>query len=361
MKLINMIKFHIKRICKTPSILFALLMVPLMGLAGIWMGRQGGNNAPDSIQIVLEANNDELTSALTKAGYEDNISASINEALSILDQGRTAVVYHIPSDYVKSLEESKAVAIQLFSREEGSRDRTFESNLQSTLKELMMQRALVATGVIASAEAYQPVVNETVMMEQAVSDNQLQVMLFGGMLATFIVFNATVLAADLISFKKNNALRRAVVTPNTNLSIAMGFIIAYAVMLLLIYGAVVVSTIFVFNFTLQQALLLWIVIGLAILINLSLSLIYFRVFKEPGMVSSIGALVGMGMAGLAFLGVTNEVSIPFLINISYISPLTWLFEILDSGQLFPAVPIVLLMVTLFAVSGSFKLNNRVQK
>lgn len=55
MKLINMIKFHIKRICKTPSILFALLMVPLMGLAGIWMGRQGANNAPDSMHIVLEA------------------------------------------------------------------------------------------------------------------------------------------------------------------------------------------------------------------------------------------------------------------------------------------------------------------
>lgn len=357
--LLIMTAFHIRRIIKTPSIL-VIILIPLIGVGAGFLGQMQAKHKPAALSIVLEQGNEDLEQDLGQYGYGSRSFADeLQVTLEELDKGNTSLVYHIPANYTQTILAGEAQPIARYSRQKNATDYEFELALQSILKEKVTQDAVQQAGLLASGERYQLEFSDVLRIEGRDSDKGIGMMITMLLLLSYILMNSSSLSSDLIKFKKNNALKRAIVSPNNNVAIALSFILAYAIVMLLPYAIGVLGIAYYWQVSAWELLRMLVVLCLTILLNLALALVLFRLFKDASLCQMVGTILWIIMLGMAVVALMDVIDIPLIKNICYLSPLTWLIEILDKQQLFPGTLIIGLMISLMGIVGSYKLEQYV--
>ncbi|MDO4432873.1 MAG: ABC transporter permease [Aerococcaceae bacterium] len=349
MKLWNMTYFQLKRIIKMPSIIGIILFYAVMAF-GISMMMSSSNSSVSSNEtvIILAAENEALHERLAKTDYPAS-DTTLEAALEQLAAGKLAMVYHIPENYLATL-----APIKIYSRSPKAHEVLFETTFHQLMKETLTQETLLKYEVVEASQAYQPIENTAVVAIKEAGDIQWEGVSFMIVVSMYIMMNSVIFGSDLTNFKKNYVLKRAILTPNTNLGITFSFFLAYAIIMSVVYGGI--FTIFALNHTMTMTQLGFSLIALFLSVGFSLamSLVLFRLFKEPGLCQTFGMLFSIGMLSLTMA--PNFIESEWVTNISYLSPQTWLVEMLDKQQLLPGALIILLMIAVLLTSGSIKLE-----
>ena len=84
----------------------------------------------------------------------------------------------------------------------------------------------------------------------------------------------------------------------------------------------------------------------------------FRAFKNKTILGLAGTVVPILIIGISLIGTFIDNAI--VKKISYLSPITWVFEIISKQVLFPNVFIVILMSIVLLTLGSYKLEKYVK-
>lgn len=362
MTFFNMTLFHIKRIVKTPGLLINLVFMPIgtiIFFSFVFFPKNEENTGDGVIRtvILLGEGNADIKKALIEEDYKDNIQEDRHRVFQDLEKGNVGVIYEIPDHYIERLVSGKKVNIKATNRTKKTRSPLFEYDIQHLTREILLKKA-VSTN-LSSATDFNYHQNIKITNLKKAQSVLSPAMVLSGMTLFYIYISCLGIASDLVTFKKNNSLRRAVLSPNSSVSL-MGSHLAAATIFL------VVSNISILGYIHSQSPLTGemflrasLTILLSILLGLSFSLVMFRIFKEPGVVSNLGTLFLMLMVGITFLeGLKLN---PMLTNLSYISPFKWLFDILEKGVNPASVTILLLTVVVLLTAGSYKLENYVQR
>ena len=105
-------------------------------------------------------------------------------------------------------------------------------------------------------------------------------------------------------------------------------------------------------------------ITLCSLITTSIILSAIRWLKNQTVASLVVVIFGLLSFGLGVIGtILNEfINIPeIIVYLNVISPLSWIGKILNEGQIFAPIIVIILMSAVFFTAGSFRLRDFVKE
>ncbi|UTC67444.1 MULTISPECIES: ABC transporter permease [unclassified Treponema] len=175
-----------------------------------------------------------------------------------------------------------------------------------------------------------------------------------------ILFGSNAIAMDLIKFRETKMLARAIISPNSEFKIVGSFLSAFVFIQVVINMIVFVFATIVFKLEITGLPLIFLAVVSTSFFALSISILVARIFKKESqlpLVSNMTSLITIVMFFLALIAVMPFVSLPSVFkNISMLSPLYWLMEMLDKEKLFPNILIVWAMSTAIFTAGSWKIK-----
>lgn len=365
-KLFNMIKFHIKRVATNPAYLGIFFIMPLVMSSLFIFIDMGRNAAPSSsgqaTLIVMGQGNESLTEALKKEDFDGNIVEDMEDSLEKLRVGDAGSVYRVPDDYINRLQMGEKPAVELYTRNEKSKSVAFESTFRSVVHNIILKSTLMSNKIMENTDSLDNYfVNKISVIEnkQELKSENGTLFTITMLISVYIIMGGAQVSFDLVSLKKNNSLKRAVVSPNSSIAINLALFAAYAIFMLLANFIIFAVGAFIYKASLVMIYRAVLIIVLSMIFSLSLGLVLFRIFKEPQIAMATGMLISIVLIGLSAAGDILRGSL--LKNLSYISPMTWMIQILDKGNIFPAAFIILLLSAVLFTSGSYKLEAYVNK
>lgn len=175
-----------------------------------------------------------------------------------------------------------------------------------------------------------------------------------------ILFGSNAIAADLIKFRETKMLARAIISPNSEFKIVGSFLSAFVFIQVVINMVVFVFATIVFKLEITGLLLIFLAVVSTSFFALSIAILVARIFKKESqlpLVSNMTSLITIVMFFLALIAVMPFVSLPPVFkNISMLSPLYWLMEMLEKEKLFPNILIVWAMCAAIFTAGSRKIK-----
>lgn len=369
MKVIEVLKFHILRIVKTPSIIGAIVGFPVILITLFTVinlsGSQGDtqNNKVEPSEdvasvILIGENNETIQEDLIKADFGENLWTDSDKAHAYLAEGRIGVIYIIPDNYLEDIDQPIKVAL----RDESSRSTSAEHVINQIVYQKALKEALLTNKLIEqdSAVDFQYVDQITINSTSQTSlDDIMNAMSSIVVVILYIIMNGNMIGTDLVSLNKENVIRRSITTPNESWKILGTLLVAYAIVIFTV-NMVLLSVIKVLNnLDMTMYLRSLYVVILGIVFSLSFAIMLFRLFKEPNLAVNTGMLIFIGLTGLTFIDSIS--SSTWIKNLSYLSPMKWLLNILDSGEVLQGTIVVLLMSLVLFTAGSYKLEKYVKR
>lgn len=362
MNLLRNIFFHIQRILKTPSLFMMMVVLPF-GMTSLMLFLQNtsasGNGASASmVGVVLEEGNQELKAGLSELYGDSLFYPTSEEAFQDLERGYIRSVYVIPQNFTQELIDQKNPKVVIYGRKSEQHEVLLEQDIRSVMHQIILNWQLEAQGLIASGEIFTQAENQLVEVTKYNAASS-QFSLFMLMLLLYIIFNATSISSDLISFRKNHVLKRAVLTANRNRWITSSFLGAYFIFLFMANLLLVALAVGVLHLEIPNIGQVVVLIAVTIVFSLSLSLMLFRFLKEAQLSQVVSMMLTMVFAALAMLP-SFGMDYSFVHMLATISPLYWLQEAVDHQTLFPAVWMVLGMAAICFTAGNYQLDHYVE-
>lgn len=353
--------FHISRIIKTPSLIIMLFIIPFLTSGLMLLTFQSGedeNSFVTSAAIIAAEGNEAITSRLP-ASWEEEIYAvsDRDELLMRLDHAEVQVVYEIPEHFIDRTLAADAPQITIYSGSGTGHHPQLEIALGEIIRELSTAGLLEQEAIIEPG-AYVPVtVPETpITRESGGADSGF--IMASIMIMVFIMFNGPMIGADLVTFRKEQSLKRIVATPNRSGKILASFLTAYFVFFAASNALIMIILKQIGGFSLNQLGIVMTYTFALICFSLSMGLLIFRIFKNPNVAILVGYGISMGLMAIGFFPIFfPDQSI--LRVVASVSPLHWTIEGLDMNAVFPGVPIILALAAVLFTAGSFRLEDYV--
>ncbi|WP_124057606.1 ABC transporter permease [Vaginisenegalia massiliensis] len=356
--------FHIRRLVKEPSSLISMVLLPacivslFIFLDANQQASSANQDSPTATVILLAEGNEDLGKLLDEQEFNVKPLTYQAKAIKQVQRGMAGVVYVIPAHYSKILQEGHPSAIQVFRRDKATQSQLFEQLLRDWVAKQSLTGQLKAKKLNPNM-IEQPLKTQVKVIEQGKEVGDKQGLSQVVLLLVYILLSGIVVGVDLVTFKKDGSLRRSLVSALPGWQLTLAFLLANASFMLLVNALFLGVLAVYYAFPLAymgQALTL---ILLAILFSCSLGLVLFRLFKDPQLCMSLGTLVWLLILGLAFISQKEALGIWH--QLGFLSPFAWMVQILDRGQYFPGVLIILLMTGALFTAGSLQLEKYVQE
>ncbi len=350
MKTLFLIWFHLKRILLNNwGYIVFTFGFPLVLISGFLFVMQGENN-PMTGQDIVVVNHSEFVAehvypALSEA-HQNYFEEDLDEAFVKLEQIEVPIVYEIPTDFP---EESLTMHVHSLSGE--NREAVFESEFMSVFLDEMMQVAFEEAAIqFNPVEVAEP---EWILADIDFREDTAFVVF---MILFFMGYSSGIIAGDLAKLRKEGLLTRSVVSNSHSWQILGSILAAYSIFGVLSGLVIIALMSAIFNFTVTNITLIFsLFIAMSVFVA-GLTMVLFRVFKNEAVIQILGVII---IIGLVFIPILISI-LPEIELIQYISPYYWVFEAMDTGQIFPNALVIILYGLVLFTAGSFKVERLVK-
>ena len=350
MKTLHLTWFHLKRVLfnNWGFVLFTLGF-PLVIIFFFLITMQSDSSAMTNQNIAIVNHSDyveeQVVPHLSENFQEDFFDDAV-EAFEQLDQLEVTMLYEIPEGFPFNDEQ-----INIYSLSGENRDALFESELFSRLTESRMNEAFSEANL--SFESVEVAEAEWVRPTETINGHTAFVLY---MILFFMGYATGFIAGDLAKMRQEGLLTRSIISNTYSWQILGSVLFAYVLYEFLASTIVISIMSAVFNLPINHpALLVSLILSMSIFI-VGLTMVLFRLFKNEALIQMIGLLLAIV---LAFIPLIAE-SFTSLQFVQFLSPYYWIFEAIDTGQIFPNVPVVILYGLVLFTSGSFKIERLVK-
>lgn len=359
MRFLRQTAFHISRILKTPGLLLMFFILPLVTSGLLLFTSQTAEDEGSfttASAIIAGAGNETITSRLP-AGWEDQTYSVSDreELLTRMDQAEIQVIYEIPADFIDRRIAEDSVRITVYSGSGSGQDPQLEVALAEIIRELTISALLEQEALIQPGDYVPPAVPDTLMTRESGGADSGFVMT-SIMIMIFILLNGPLVGADLVTFRKEQSLKRIVASPNRSGTIMASFLAAYLLFFAAANAIIMVVLRQIGGFALNQLGIVMVYTFALICFSLALGLLIFRIFKDPNVAMLVGYGISMGLLGLAFFPILFPDQAVLRV-VASVTPLHWTIEGLDANAMFPGVPVILALAAVLFTAGSFRLED----
>lgn len=278
--------------------------------------------------------------------YQEYFVTNEEEAFAQLDQIEVSMVYEIPEGFPHS-----DTSIQVHSINGSNRDPLFEAAFLSSLTDALREEAFEEAGItFETTQVSEPTIDSSFV---PVNSNMAFILF---MLLFFMGYSTGFIAGDLAKMRKEGLLTRSIISNTYSWQVLGSVLGAYMIYSVLSNVLIVLLASAVFSIPLTNlGLGLGLILSMGIFV-MGLTMLLFRVFKNETLIQMLGLLLIMV---LVFVPLFTQ-SLDQLSAIQYISPYYWVFESLDTGQLFPHIGVISLYGLVMFTAGSFKVERLVK-
>ena len=338
---LNMTLFHLKRILKDPKILLMvaapLFMVFFMMMIfesnqDVKIGKFGIENHSNYFKKEIYPLLDE--------DYQIRLDTSAETLQNELLNKQLDIVYVIPKDFEKK---PKIIAKSL----DGKLENQY---LENQIKQVMLkkQKAALLKDYDIQLETIN-VPDPQVKSETKLLSSSIMISMF--MIVYFMYLNSAMFSLDLFKIRKNNVLRRSIVSKSPRNAIFGSVLSAYGIILLMMSLITLVIISVTLKVGLNNILLIMALLIANIVFIMGEVVFLFRVIKEEQVLQSVSMVLGMAIVLIPMFIMDTSFE-----KLAMISPFHWTMEALDYQVFWPNGIIIILMGLILFTAGSLNLE-----
>lgn len=356
---------QINRILRTKEVIVSMVAFTFLGIAFVFMynspfKNSNSNNISETHTnkaIVWGKNNEALKSEMIEKKYKPAFETSLDRAKDRLDTGDVSIIYEIPDSYVEKLVKGQKEEIKIYVRKTNNRSQLFETEFSEVVNKEVEKEILKSNGIYDKNKLKLDYDNYFDIQENK-ENTSFSAFSIMSLMIVYILLNTSSISGDLALSRENKMIKRMLLSPNKSLSITSSFLLSHFLVLSTLNILVVLMYKKIYGFNQTELVTFIISILLMTLFTISLGISIFRIFKNKVILGIAGVVIPMLIIGMTLAGDVIENAI--IKKISYLSPLTWVFEIITKQVLFPNIIIVILMSLVLLTMGSYKLEKYVK-
>lgn len=360
----KLVWMQLKINCKNINTLITLLVIPIVTTVAIIHFLPSGSEDEVQATPLLFINKDqgELATAMleTLDTADIKLEDNLDDALAKLENNEAIALYVIEEDFSALLQSAEIPFIQSY-QIETDKVVLFENEMQNFMQQQAKVALLQEQGIdYGEIENVRFIDFEMDRFEE----REVLVDVLPIMMAIYYLFlTSNTIAVNLFNLKANNVLKRIMTTNNSNLTILSSFCASYFLLQTAATFFVFMIFQFVFGYHVGNLFILFITISLMSMISISFSVLIARVCKKEMMVSQVTSFMGLVLFFAGMVVLFKEVfPVPsFIIILAQLSPFYWANEVLIFENVFPGIPILLLIMFVVLTAGSLKLERFIQE
>lgn len=353
MRLIRLTLINMKRQLRNPFILLMSLVIPVFMVMLIFGDRTDeGSKIIGSIGIIEKSNSvysAELIEELSQRYKISTMSGDIDDIRKQIMDNKFTVVYEIGEDFQETLETGEIPTVKCY-RTEATVGTIIADDIITTYINALAREGVsegLSTNIITT---------EIKDSSEEKKGNYTTMVL---MICYFMMMGGSIMTEDLLRLKSERVLRRTISTGNTDREVLGGiFISAFLIQGILGIIGFMISKLLL-NMGDCNLFLVVLVIFLGSLMATAVVAAATRWIKNPSMASLSVVVFGLLAYGAGMFSSTASSfdNIPtVIIRASTISPFTWLYKIMDTGEVIIPTIVIILMALVFFTAGSFRLR-----
>lgn len=350
MRIFKLTFINIKRQIKNPLMIVMGIVMPIILLLSIHSDMLGG-----SVQTMAVFSNDNSKEAKMlidnmkeNFNIKDYVDGNIEEGMEEVKDGKISTLFVIDEDYGKDLRNGIMPNITAYRATGGVGYLKTDNSIESFIKENINNKEI--------RDNEKNYIKTEVLRDETDKKNSMAMAVI--MICYCMMISGSSIVEELLKFKKEQVLRRAVASPSRDIEVIGSLLLSSFIIQggLAIIAFNIVQTILKFEGVNIGLVILTIFLGS--LISNSIILAVVRWVKNESIASLVTVLTGLILFILGMLA--SNISMienpPAFFKVGIISPFTWMMRIVEGDGVIIPMIVILLMVLVFATLGSFKIR-----
>ena len=362
MKILRYGFIQFKRMIKDIKVIGFMLIMPLVVITIINFAIKGGGGSTIMVDAAFNVEDngkegkqllEELKIPTKSIFYKDK-----DKAVESLNKNDVVAVYEIPKNFSEKIKKGEKPEIKAYKKEIGNGTLPIEKSLNNNKK--VRENLLINKNIIKSKDeldnnSVKTVIENTKNVEEGV-------FLVLSLIINFIIFSANNISSEILNFKKQNILKRAITTSNRGFEIIGGIYLGMILIQSFVYMSVYICGKFIIGYSFDNLAFILINTIVASIFSVSLGVFVTRLFQNESVVALAVNIVGisttfLSLHSMGFMGLSMSKSPWILLNIGKFTPQYWIFDSIKNSSIFPNIFIVILMSLVLFTAGNIKVRD----
>lgn len=240
MKILRYGFIQFKRMIKDIKVIGFMLIMPLVVITIINFAIKSGGGSTIMVDVAFNVEDngkegkqllEELKIPTKSIFYKDK-----GKAIESLNKNDVVAVYEIPKNFSEKIKKGEKPEIKAYKKEIGNGTLPIEKSLNNNINKKVKENLLINKNIIKSKNeldnnSVKTVIENTKNVEEGV-------FLVLSLIINFIIFSANNVSSELLNFKKQNILKRAITTSNRGFEIIGGIYLGMILIQSFVYMSV---------------------------------------------------------------------------------------------------------------------------
>lgn len=356
MRLIRLTIINLRRSLKNPAILLMTFLLPMIVLFGV-VGPSSNDTSLGKLGILDKSSSKyskDLINNLSEKYDIEELKGEAEDNYNELRDKKIGAIYVIDENFEKDINNGDVPNIKSYSNEAAMGAVIADDIITNYVSELLEEG--VNDGLSTNT------VEAVIVDKNEVSKEDFVMTVL--MICYFMMIGGSILIDDIIKLKAQKVLKRTISTGNSDKVILGSLYLSAFILQSIISSLTLIIALKVFkvpNYNLGEGIL---VITLCSLMTTSLIVATTRWLKHPTIASLAVVVFGLLSFGVGILGsgLQEFDNVPQIINnLSIVSPFSWMAQIINKGNIFMPIIVIVLMSGVLFTAGSFRLREFVKE
>ncbi|EDU37392.1 ABC transporter permease [Clostridium sporogenes] len=364
MKILRYGFIQFKRMIKDIKVIGFMLIMPLVVITIINFAIKSGGGSTIMVDAAFNVEDngkegkqllEELKIPTKSIFYKDK-----DKAVESLNKNDVVAVYEIPKNFSEKIKKGEKPEIKAYKKEIGNGTLPIEKSLNNNINKKVRENLLINKNIIKSKNeldnnSVKTVIENTKNVEEGA-------FLVLSLIINFIIFSANNVSSEILNFKKQNILKRAITTSNRGFEIIGGIYLGMILIQSFVYMSVYICGKFIVGYSFDNLAFILINTIVASIFSVSLGVFVTRLFQNESVVALAVNIVGisttfLSLHSMGVMGLSMSKSPWILLNIGKFTPQYWIFDSIKNSSIFPNIFIVILMSLVLFTAGNIKVRD----
>jgi len=280
-----------------------------------------------------------------------------DKAMESLNKNDVVGIYEIPKDFSEKIKKGKKPEIKSYKKEVGNGTLPIEKSLNDNINKKVRENLLTNKNIIKNKDELDK--NSVKTIIENTKNMEKEVFLVLSLIINFIIFSANNVSSEILNFKKQNILKRAITTSNRGFEIIGGVYLGMILIQSFVYMSVYICGKFIIGYSFDNLAFILINTIVASIFSVSLGVFVTRLFQNESVVALIVNIIGISTTFVSLYSTGLSMSKPswILLNIGKFTPQYWIFNSIKYSSIFPNIFIVMLMSLVLFTAGNIKVRD----